>query len=453
MNQQTAPIFTPEAPFSQEAEEATLGAILINPSAFHSVSAFLNPEDFFLLRHNRIWQAFLHLSERNEPMDYLTVAQELKTMKVLNEIGGQPYLVQLMNNTPTSVHAEIYARLVERTAIRRRMLQHSDKVRDLALDEKENIDTVLDAGEASWLEVLPTFDKEAQRIDVLLDVFYDEFQQRLMGNGPVGFPTGFRDLDSLFGGLKAGEVTLIGGRPGSGKTSLLLSMLLAMARMKLRCAIFELEMSISALLNRLLSIESGINMQKIAQGQLSPQETARFTDVIGRLYELPIVMDDTPSMTINAFRKKVRRIKHFMGLEVVFIDYVQLMSGGAAAKGMSRQQELGLISRGLKKYAKEFNVHILAGVQLNRELERRRDKRPLLADLREAGDLEQDADNVAFIYRDEMYNEATEFPNQADIIIGKHRNGPTGTISLYFEKTLTKFMDANVHRVDLGDFE
>jgi replicative DNA helicase len=450
---QPAPIYNPQVPFSQEAEEAAIGSILVNPTAFHGVSAFLNAQDFYLLRHTRIWQAMLRLTERNEPIDYLTVAEELKIMKTLDEVGGYPYLIQLMNNTPTSVHAEIYGRLVERTSIRRRMMEHADKVRELALNEDENIETALDKGEASWLGVLPVFDKEAQKIDVLLDGFYDEFQQRLMGNAHLGFPTGFRDLDHLFGGLKPGEVTLIGGRPGSGKTSLLLSILLAMARMGLRCAMFELEMSLGALLNRLLSIESGINMQKIALGQLAPQEIARFTSVIGRLYELPIMLDDTPSMSITNFRKKVHRIKHFMGLEVVFIDYLQLMNGGGTAKGMSRQQELGLISRGLKQYAKDFNVHIMAGVQLNRELERRRDKRPQLSDLREAGDLEQDADNVAFIYRDEMYNEATEFPNQADIIVGKHRNGPTGTISLYFEKTLTKFMDANVHRVDLSDLE
>lgn len=449
----TTPLFNPEVPFSQEAEEATLGAILVNPAVFPSISAFLAPEDFFLLRHTRIWQAFTRLSERNEPIDYLTTGAELQTMRVLDEIGGHAYLIQVMNNTPTSTHAEIYARLVERTAIRRRMLEHSGKVRALALDQEGSLDAILDAGEASWLALLPQQDQDVRPIDDLLSDYHDTYQYRLMGKAPVGFPTGFRDLDGLFGGLKRGEVTLIGGRPGSGKTSLLLSMLLGMARAGVRCALFELEMSVESLLTRLLSIESAIAAPLIAQAQLTPQQQSRLIETMGRLAELPIMMDDTPGVTLGSLRQKMRRIKHRTGLDVVLIDYLQLMSGGAPAKGLSRQQELGLISRGLKRYAKELNVHILAGVQLNRELERRRDKRPQLSDLREAGDLEQDADNVAFIYRDEMYNEATEFPNQADVVVAKHRNGPTDTISLYFEKQLTKFMDANVHRVDLSDLE
>lgn len=864
----------PGAPFSQEAEEAVIGSILIDPSAYMSVAAFLKANDFFLLRHQYIWQAFEHLNNRAEPIDLITLAEQLENMQVLDTIGGRAYLIQISNNTATSVYAEVYGRLVERTSIRRKLMVTADEIKKLAMDEALNIDTVVGEAESKLFTVTET---QVQRDfvpmwDALSD-YYDRMEYMLQHkNEAAGVPTGYRDLDALLGGFQKSDLLIFAGRPGMGKcvtgdtlihtatgirtieslkphnvigekddeggiyyplemdvltpegvrttshfydagqkpclkvttragyqnsgtynhqllvlnkqgekvwkriedlqigdylavqrhealwgnetslphseykldnwrnthrpnipetltpdfayylgmligdgcltnknyikfssadeylleefytwgeslglqprhnknydhamgssvfykwlaqvgvkgyshekivpniilqspencvrafiqglfdtdghaesqngyiqhmttseelahqvqilllqfgivsklsrkendylgawgiritgnnarkfydrigfrlkrkqekkhllpevsngnidvvpylperkstipksektnlyryfngkrkasyqtltriaeyapevqhllepefywdeivsieddgiqqcydlvvpethsyiangivshnTSWLLTTAMNVARFGGRVAIFTMEMGVEQMTQRMMAMETGINVQKLRLARLNPQEAARFTEAVGRISGHHIFIDDSPAISPMEMRTKCRRLKHEYGLDLVIVDYMQLMNAGGSYEN-NRVQEISFISRNLKELARELNVPLISAAQLSRAVEQRQDKRPVLSDLRESGSIEQDADIVMFLYRDEVYNEATEFPNQADVIVSKHRNGPTGVVSLYFEKSLTKFMDASVHRVDLSDLE
>jgi replicative DNA helicase len=444
----------PGAPFSQEAEEAVIGSILIDPAAFISVAAFLKSNDFFMLRHQYIWQAFERLNTRAEPIDHITLAEELENMQVLDTIGGRAYIIQLANNTGTSMYAEVYGRLVERTSIRRKLMVTADEIKKLAMDEKLNIDTVVSEAESKLFTVTEAQVKRdfVPMWDALSD-YYDRMEYMLQHRTEaVGLPTGYRDLDTLLGGFQKSDLLIIAARPGMGKTSWLLTTAMNTARFGARVAIFTMEMGVEQLIQRMVAMETGINVQKLRLAKLSPQEASRFTEAIGRISNYHIFIDDSPAISPMEMRTKVRRLKHEYGLDLIIVDYMQLMNAGGTFEN-NRVQEISLISRSLKEMARELNVPLISAAQLSRAVEQRQDKRPVLSDLRESGSIEQDSDIVMFLYRDEIYNEATEFPNQADVIVAKHRNGPTGTVSLYFEKSLTKFMDASVHRVDLSGLE
>jgi replicative DNA helicase len=646
----------PGAPFSQEAEEAVIGSILIDPDAYIPVVTFLKPDDFFLLRHKTIWQALEHLASRDEPIDHITLAEELENMQVLDEIGGRSYLIQLANNTGTSMYAEVYARLVERTSIRRKLMIAADEIKKLAMDEALNIDTVVSDAESKLFTVTETqIKRDFVPMWDALSIYYDRMEYMLKHRSEsVGVPTGFRDLDTLLGGFQKSDLLVFAGRPGMGKTSWLLTTAMNVARLGGRVAIFTMEMGVEQMVQRMVAMETGINVQKLRLAQLTPQEAARFTEAVGRISDFPIFIDDSPAISPMEMRTKSRRLKHEHGLDMIMVDYMQLMNSGGSYEN-NRVQEISYISRALKELARELNVPLISAAQLSRAVEQRQDKRPVLSDLRESGcltgdslvylpdcgycvpiadlmgktgfsvvslntetwkteiatvtnsfctgvkpvfrmttalgrtigatgshkfmtiegwkrldelteadhiavprslpdqpqqtaelvagfatdilgdavaprihkepagatalyksnlsrdhptrvaelvqskalenlansdiywdkiasiepdgeeavydltvepnhsficdniavsnSIEQDSDIVMFLYRDEVYNDATEFPNQADIIIAKHRNGPTGVVSLYFEKSLTKFMDASVHRVDLSDLE
>lgn len=442
---------TGRAPFSQEAEEATIGAILTNPAAYFGVAAFLRIDDFFVLRHRYIWEAMGRLSERSEPLDYLTVMQELKDMGRLQEIGGPAYLTQLINNTPTSVHAEVYGRLIERAATRRRLMNASDQIKALALNEEITIEQVIKEAESRLFEVTERqLVRELMPIREAIGNYFDHIEHMMQNQDmTLGLPTGFKDLDKLLGGLQKSDLLIFAGRPGMGKTSFMLSAALNMARLGARIAIFSMEMGVEQIVQRLISMESSINMQNLRTGQISQKEWRRFVEVAGKLGNFNIYIDDSAAMNPLQLRTKCLRMQREHGIDLVIIDYMQLMNAGGVYEN-NRVQEISFISRNLKEMARELNVPVLSAAQLSRAVEQRQDKRPQLSDLRESGSIEQDADVVMFLYRDEVYNEATEFPNQADIIVAKHRNGPTGTISLYFEKTFTKFMNAAERSVDLS---
>jgi len=444
-----------QAPYSLEAEQALLGALLLEPRAFLSVAAFLNNDDFFLKRHEYIWIALSRLQERGDPMDYVTVSQELGDMRVLDEIGGQAYLTSLVNSTPSAVHAEVYGRLVERASIRRRMLAATDEIRKLAMDEEIPIDRVISDAEQTLFSVSDSqIKREFVPIWDAVSEYYDDMEKMLAsGQGLVGLPTGFKALDGLLGGFQKSDLIVFAGRPGMGKTSWLLTVALNVARKGARVALFTMEMGVEQMIQRFISMETGIRIQQLRTADISPREHTRFTEAIGRIANLPIFIDDTPAITPIEMRTKCRRLQHEYGLDLVMVDYMQLMSAGKAYEN-NRVQEISYISRSLKELARELNVTMLSAAQLSRAVEQRQDKRPQLSDLRESGSIEQDADAVMFLYRDEVYNpETTEFPNQADVLLSKHRHGPTGTIQLYFEKSITKFMDVNVARVDLSDLE
>jgi replicative DNA helicase len=443
------------APHSQEAEEAVLGSILINPEAYLEAASFLTSEDFFILRHSWIWQAMSRLHERGEVIDHLTVAEELRGMARLQDMGGAAYLTYLSNNVATSVHAETYARLVERAAMRRRLLEASSEIAKLARDEAADIHEVVDQAESA----LFTVTEKRLRHDVIpiqmaLSTYYDRLEHMYLNRDePVGVPTGFNDLDRLLGGLQKSDLIILAARPGMGKTALMLNIAMNAARRgRARVAIFSLEMSNDQLVQRIISTESGINSHKLRLGELSEKEWAGFVEAASRFHDLRIYLDDTPALSVLQLRTKCQRLYREHGLDLIIVDYLQLMNaGGSMGKGDNRVQEVSAISRGLKEIARELNVPLLSGAQLSRAVEQRSDKRPMLSDLRESGSLEQDADIVLFIYRDDVYNESSERPNEADILVAKHRNGATGNVVLYFRKELTQFTNMTMNKVSLSD--
>ena len=453
--EQPQPVAHLRLPMSQEAEEALLGAVLLDPKAFFGVSSFLNAEDFFIKRNEHIWTAFSRLNDRGEPIDYVTLSRELEALNLLEEIGGQPYLTSLVNNTPTAVHAEIYGELVVRAATRRRMLQAADSIRATALDEELPIDKVISDAEQALFSVSDTqLKREFVPLWDAASDYYDEFERLLaLGSGAVGTPTGFRALDGLLGGLQKSDLIVFAGRPGMGKTSWLLTVALYVARLGARVAIFSMEMGVEQMVQRIISMETGLSIQQLRTADISAGEQTLFTEAISRISDLPLFIDDTPNITPTEMRTKCRRLQHEYGLDMVMVDYMQLMSAGRAYEN-NRVQEISFISRSLKALARELNVTLLSSAQLSRAVEARQDKRPMLSDLRESGSIEQDADAVMFLYRDEVYNpDSTEHPNMADIILSKHRHGPTGAVQLYFDKSITKFMDVKMQRVDLSDLE
>jgi replicative DNA helicase len=440
------------APFSQEAEQAVIGAVLVNPDIFLTLAAFLHHDDFYFTRHNMIWGAMRRISDRNERIDYVTVLDELRALRQIEDIGGTAYLLQLTNNTPSAYHAESYARLVERAALRRRLLAAAEEIKALASDETMATDQVITEAEQRLFRVT---ERGVQRGIVPMHQAISAYFERIEylynhPNEPLGLPTGFRDLDKMLGGLQRSDLLIFAGRPGMGKSSFLLSMALNSASMfSARVLIFTLEMGSEQIVQRLVSMETGINTQKMRTGQFTQQEWSKFVHATGRLSNLSVFIDDTPALTPVQMRTKCRRVAHEHGLDLVILDYVQLMNGGGTYEN-NRVQEISYISRSIKELARELNVPVFTAAQLSRAVEQRQDKRPQLSDLRESGSLEQDADIVAFLYRDSVYNENSESPNKADIIVAKHRNGPTGTISLYFENTLTRFTDYRTQTIDLS---
>ncbi|MGQ9909770.1 MAG: replicative DNA helicase [Candidatus Flexifilum sp.] len=437
------------APFSSDAEEAVLGSVLINPEQFLGLAAFLRKEDFYIRRHEILWDAYMRISERGDRIDLLTVQEELRAMGQLNEIGGLPFLIQLTSATPTSVHAEVYGRIVERAAIRRRLLVAGDEIKALALKEDLPIERVTAEAESRLFSVTElSVRKDIIPMRDAIAEYFDRMEHLVQHpDEPMGLPTGFRDLDEMMGGLQPSDLLIFAGRPGMGKTSFLLSVALNAAKFGARVLIFTMEMGADQIVQRLISMETGINTQKLRLGQLTQYDWNRFVQATGRLADLNVFIDDSAALTPLQLRTKCRRLQHEFGLDLVIVDYIQLMSAGGGYEN-NRVQEISYISRSLKELARELNVPLFCAAQLSRAVEQRQDKRPQLSDLRESGSLEQDADIVAFLYRDAVYNQASEQPNAADIIVAKHRNGPTGVISLHFEPSLTRFSDARKITID-----
>ena len=443
---------TPQlVPHSREAEEATIGAILINPEAYYDVATFLRADDFYIHRNRWVWEAFNRLHERRVPIDFLTVSEELDQMGHLAEVGGPAYLSSLITNVPTSLHAEAYGRLVEETSIRRRMLAAANEIAKLAYQQDATVDTVMDDAEKAVFGVSERrMTRDLKSIQQVLSEYYDRMDQ--LANRPEetrGVPTGFTDLDKLLGGLQPSDLLIVAGRPGMGKTAFMLSAAKnAAQKYKKHVAIFSLEMASEQLVQRIISQETGIDSQRMRTGKLEPDEWPLFTHAIEVLNDTVIFLDDTPALTPLQLRTKCRRLHLEYELHLVLVDYLQLMTSGARID--NRVQEVSYISRNLKVLARELNVPVLAAAQLSRAVEQRADKEPQLSDLRESGSLEQDADIVMFIHRPEMYEKDTLLKNVAQIKVAKHRNGPVGTVELVFRSNIAKFENAATYQVDLG---
>lgn len=438
-------------PHSLEAEEAVLGSLLIDPDAILEVASFLKPEAFYREQNRWIYQAILDLHEAREPLDFVTLTEVLRKRSQLDDAGGEGYLIGLLNAVPTSVNARSYARLVEGAALRRRLISAAGTIANLAFDEDEDVNVVLDRSEQALFSI-----SEARTTRDLIPVrqiardYLDRIEElHERGDDMIGVPTGYADIDRLLGGLNKSDLLIVAARPGMGKTSFQLGMALhAGMRLGKRIAMFNLEMSGEQLVQRMIAAETRIDSQRLRRGQLHEQEWPIFLEAVGRLSETKIFIDDTPSITPLQLRTKCRRLYAEHGLDLVMIDYMQLMQ--AERTNNNRVQEISEISRSLKGLARELDVPVITASQLSRAVENRQDKRPQLSDLRDSGSIEQDADIVMFIYRDEYYNpDTTDRPNIAEINVAKHRNGPTGVVDLYWHGKLATFRNLQRQEVRL----
>jgi len=442
----------PGIPHSREAEEAVIGAVLINPEVYYDVAQFLQAEDFYIHRLRWIWEAFTRLHEQRIPIDLLTVTEELDRMGQLGEIGGPAYLTALVNQVPSSLHAEAYGRVVEAHSLRRKMINAANQVASLAYTEENLIDTVLSEAEKAIFNVSERrLKRDVQPVRQVMSEVYDRIDELARRDEEIfGVPTGFIDLDRLLSGLQASDLIIIAGRPGQGKTGFLLSVARNAALIhKKHVAIFSLEMSNEQVAQRLIAQETGIDSQRLRNGKLTDEDWPLFTHAIEVFSDTQIFLDDTPAITPLQLRTKCRRLHLEYGLDLIILDYLQLMGGDTRTE--NRVQEVSYISRNLKVLARELNVPVLAAAQLSRAVEQRTDKRPVLSDLRESGSLEQDADVVMFIYRPDQYEKDTVKQNVAEIMVAKHRNGPVGSVELIFRPSLAKFENAATRRVDLTE--
>lgn len=444
----------PNAPFSQEAEEATLGSILIDPHQFTAVSQHIERADcFFLLRHQYIWQAMLDVKSDDMPLDFLVVANRLEEVGKLDEIGGRGYLMQLINCVPTSIYAEMYAQLVKRTWMRRMLMTAADKIKSFALDEEASIDNVIAQADSIWLEATSASTKRngAWFGDIISEL-YEEVERAIVNGGQLsGISTGYRDLDPLIHGFDKGELIIVAGRPGMGKSALLDCLAINIASQGIPVFYATSERGRKQAVTRMQQIITTIPGWKFKSGKLTQQEVARYTEFIGEYNNLPIYFNDDAMPTPRTIRAQADWMIKRHGCQIILFDGMYRAKTGNDRIDEKDITRYGRIALELKSIARSLDVPLVTTHQLNRNLEQRSDKRPMMSDLRESGRIEEEADKILFLYRDEVYNEATEFPNQADVIVAKHREGATGTIALYFEKSLTKFMDASVHRVDLND--
>ena len=432
-------------PQNLEAEQSVLGGVLIENYAMNKVMEILEPDDFYRESHRKIYKALIDLSERDEPADSITLTNELRKNGHLDLVGGASYVASLIDSVPTAANIEYYVKIVKEKAILRRLIQTSTDIITQSYEDRGDVESFLDEAERA------IFDISEKRVRPsfypIKDVVKDSFKilERLYEKKELvtGVPSGFKDLDRMTAGFQPSDLIIVAGRPSMGKTAFCLNIAqYAAIQKKTPIAIFSLEMSKEQLGIRMLCSEAHVEGTKLRSGYLSESDWPRLTIAAGNLSDASIYIDDTDALTILELRAKARRLKTEQGgLGMVIIDYLQLMKGRSRVE--SRQQEISEISRSLKALAKELNIPVIAVSQLSRKTEERTGNRPQLSDLRESGAIEQDADLILFIYRDEIYNRAEDNPNKgmAEIIIGKQRNGPTGKIDLAFLDKFTTFKE------------
>lgn len=434
-------------PSDVNAERATLGSILLDRDAIIFVAPWLVVEYFYVDKHGAIYEAQLACYNRRVPPDLVNVTDELRRQARLDAIGGVAYLIELSNSVPTAVHIEYYAKIIERTALLRRTITAGGKIAALAFDERMDVEEVLDRAEAELLAISKRRARQSYvTMSQAVDVVYKRIEHlKEQGRTLTGIPTGFSDFDRKTGGLQKSDLLYLAARPSVGKTSLALNIAHHAATLDHTVAVFSMEMGYEQLVQRMLASYTSIDMQRLRTGDIPDASLHSLTEGLGHLSSLPIVIDDEGSATIMDVRSKARRIQAEQGLELIIIDYVQLMQGGGRKDG-NRVQEISDISRGLKQMARELDVPVLALSQLSRAVENRTSKVPLLSDLRESGSLEQDADLVIFIHREELYDPDTDKKGMAELHIAKHRNGPTGVVPLRFFKSTTRFANLEMFR-------
>lgn len=435
-------------PQSLEAEQAVLGGMMIEREAISKVAEFLRPEDFYREAHRLIFGAMQELFNKNEPVDLVTVTEFLRKADKLESAGGIAYITSLANSVPTAANITYHGKIVEEKSLLRQLINSATNIAGMGYEASEEVANILDKAEKMILEVSGR--KIGGDFTPIKSIIFDAFgkieQLYASKGGITGLASGFKDLDRLTSGLQASDLILIAARPSMGKTAFTLNIATNVAvREQKAVAFFSLEMSKEQLVQRMLCSEASIDSQRLRIGELEDRDWSKLISAADRLSSAPIFIDDTPGITVMEMRSKARRLKIEHDLKLIIIDYLQLMQGSGGKGGENRQQEISEISRSLKALAREINVPVIALSQLSRSVESRQVKKPMLSDLRESGSLEQDADIVAFLYREDYYNPDTENKNITEVIIAKHRNGPVDTVQLFFHKQFTKFIDLS-HR-------
>jgi replicative DNA helicase len=432
-------------PQNLEAEQSVLGSLMLDKNAVIKIADLISPDDFYEEKHKIVYLAILRLYDERSSIDVLTVSNKLEEGMSLQKIGGMSYLTVLVNSVPSAAHVVHYANIVRRKGTLRRLISSATDIVELGYKEGTDLDVLLDSAEQKLFSVSQKYLKQNfVPISEILHETFDRIDELHREKGKLrGVPTGFKDLDDKLGGLQKSDLVILAARPSMGKTSLALDLVRNIALNENKgVAVFSLEMSKDQLVDRFLSAEADVDLWKMRTGRLSDQgpdnDFERIGHALGRLSEAPIYIDDSGSLNAMELRTKARRLQSEHDLDLIVVDYLQLMQGRTTE---NRVQEVSEISRGLKLLAKELNVPVLALSQLSRAVEQRgSDKRPQLSDLRESGSIEQDADVVMFIYRDEMYTgNDSKKPHIAEILIKKHRNGPTGEVELYFDAEKTSF--------------
>lgn len=430
-------------PQNIEAEQAVLGAMLIKKEAIAEVQEILQPDDFYREAHRIVYEAMLQLQNNNEAVDLVTLTEQLRKNEQLDKIGGLAFVTQLANAVPTAANVVYHAKIVKEKAELRSLINAATAIASAAYEDNTDVENIMDEAEKKILAVanrknggaFESMKSIVMRTFERINVLYES------KGGLTGLSSGFKDLDKLTAGLQKSDLILVAARPSMGKTAFTLNIASYVGTHGGKVAFFSLEMSKEQLMQRMLCAEGGIDATKLRTGQLDNQAWNKLVHVADTLSRAPIYIDDTAGITVMELRSKARRLKAEHGLDLIIIDYLQLMQGRPSKNGDNRQQEISEISRSLKALARELNVPIIALSQLSRSVESRQIKRPMLSDLRESGSLEQDADIVMFLYREDYYDKDTANKNITDIIVAKHRNGPVDTISLFFQKEYTKFRD------------
>ena len=430
-------------PQNIEAEQAVLGAMLIKKEAIIEVQEILRPEDFYRETHRIIYEAMVRLQNNDEAVDLVTLTEELRKTDMLDKVGGLGFITQLANIVGTAANVSYHAKIVKEKAELRNLINVATEIAGKAYEDSDEVENLMDEAEKKILAVasrqgggaFEPMKNIVMRTFERINVLYES------KGGLTGISSGFKDLDKLTAGLQKSDLILVAARPSMGKTAFTLNIASYVGLHGGSVAFFSLEMSKEQLMQRMLCSEGGIDASRLRTGQLDEVEWNKLVGVADKMSRAPIYIDDTAGITVMELRSKARRLKAEHGLDLIIIDYLQLMQGRASKNSDNRQQEISEISRSLKALARELDVPVIALSQLSRSVESRQIKKPMLSDLRESGSLEQDADIVMFLYREDYYDKDTENKNITEIIVAKHRNGPVDSVQLFFQKEYTKFRD------------
>ncbi|CDE82858.1 MAG: replicative DNA helicase [Clostridia bacterium] len=435
-------------PNDVESEQAVIGSMLTDKEAVSAAIEVLKPEDFYREDNRTIFEAILNLYGRSEPIDIITLKSELSSMGKFEAVGGLEYIAELPDKVPTTANVEQYIKIVEEKSVLRNLIKTANEIITLGYDQTQEVDGIIDGAEKKIFEVMQKKNQKGYTPikDILVETFTELEQLYNQKQRITGIPTGFSDLDFRTSGLHNSDLILVAARPAMGKSAFALNIATnAAVRAKVPVAIFSLEMSKEQMTSRILCSEAMVDSNKVRTGKIDDEEWSKLAAASGELSEANIYIDDTPGISIMEIRAKCRKMKIEKNIGLVVIDYLQLVQG-SGKRGGSREQEIAEISRSLKILAKEINVPVIALSQLSRAPEQRPDHRPMLSDLRESGSIEQDADIVMFLYRDDYYNEDSEKKNIAEVILAKHRAGSTGTVELLWLGNYTKFANIDKYR-------